>query len=161
MVAFFIGTPLGSLSFWGLFALFYHLLVQLAYAMTGKEDWFSEYAILGDDLVIAEVKVARKYRRLLKRLHVQISEAKSLVSMEGTCEFASRFIYRGKDLSPISFKALIVAESAASQLWSFFSRIQEFRPVCPVGLYRGCGAGYRVCARVGCSFAPLRKLPYQ
>ena len=52
-VVFTTGTPLGSLSSWGIFTLLHHLLVQqAAYLVDRKVRWFSNYAILGDDLVI-------------------------------------------------------------------------------------------------------------
>lgn len=106
-VIFTTGTPLGSLSSWGVFTLLHHLLIQqAAYLCSRKCQWFSNYAILGDDLVIGSPEVARQYRRLLKWMGVGISLEKSLASVNGSMEFASRFIYRGTDLSPISFKGL-------------------------------------------------------
>lgn len=97
-VIFTTGTPLGSLSSWGIFTLFHHLLVQhAAYAIGGKRAWFSKYAILGDDLVIGHRKVAKMYKRLLKLYGVDISKEKdkSLQSIDGSLEFASRYICRG------------------------------------------------------------------
>ena len=47
-VVFTTGTPLGSLSSWGVFALWHHLLVQqAAYHANKKLRWFANYAILG------------------------------------------------------------------------------------------------------------------
>lgn len=153
------GTPLGSLSSWGVFALLHHLLVQQAYYMTGGRQWFRNYAILGDDLVIGSSKVASQYRRLLKLIGVEISFEKSITSNNGSLEFASRFLYRGIDVSPISFKALTVARVSVTQTWSFFRRIREFREIRISEFFRMAGAGYRVLAYTGLPFTQLRKLP--
>ncbi|KAG0493171.1 hypothetical protein HPP92_006569 [Vanilla planifolia] len=40
---------------------------------------FSAYAILGDDLVIGNERVAQEYRTLIEELEVSISEPKSLI----------------------------------------------------------------------------------
>lgn len=107
-VCFTTGTPLGSLSAWGIFTLLHHLLIQQAAYLTDRKlRWFSNYAILGDDLVIGDYQVAKQYRRILKWLGVGISQEKSLRSINGSLEFASRFIYRSVDVSPISFKLWI------------------------------------------------------
>ncbi|KAH0709154.1 hypothetical protein KY284_010581 [Solanum tuberosum] len=69
---------------------------------------FVDCALLGDDILITDKKVANQYCRLLDRLSVTISFAKSIVSENGTIEFAKRFWIRDmqKDISPISLKAL-------------------------------------------------------
>lgn len=112
-VVFTTGTPLGSLSAWGVFSLYHHILVQqAAYGVDKKPQWFTNYAILGDDLVIGCPKVAKRYRRIMRTLGVQISPVKPLCSRSGSMEFASRFILRGIDLSPVSFKALAARQSS-------------------------------------------------
>lgn len=147
------GTPLGSLSAWGWFALFHHLLVQQAAAYTrNRGTWFSQYAILGDDLVIGCPYVARQYRRLLTKIGVKISEQKSIASRNGSMEYASRFVYRGRDCSPISFRLLAAAREALGAMPSFFIRVEEFRTTSFAELLRLRGAGYRI--------LPLASLPY-
>lgn len=65
---------------------------------------FTRYAILGDDIVIADEKVASKYEDCLGRLGVSISYQKSLISRSGCAEFAKRFKVKDlrKDISPLS-----------------------------------------------------------
>lgn len=52
---------------------------------------FDRYAVLGDDVVIADQQVAEKYAECLKGLGVTISHQKSLISHSGAAEFAKRF----------------------------------------------------------------------
>lgn len=63
-----------------------------------------KYAILGDDVVIADTQVAKSYEGLLGLLGVTICYQKSMISETGACEFAKRFrVKEGRvDLSPIS-----------------------------------------------------------
>lgn len=69
---------------------------------------FYDYAILGDDLVIADSEVAKEYLRIMEDCEVSISKEKSLISSTGACEFAKRFRIKNctVDVSPVSFKVL-------------------------------------------------------
>jgi len=78
--------------------------------------WFSDYAVLGDDIVLANYAVAKEYRVIMDRLGVAVGLAKSLVSRNGTCEFAKRTFYRGKDVSPIPVKEYVSATMELSML---------------------------------------------
>ncbi|KAG5576447.1 hypothetical protein H5410_056581 [Solanum commersonii] len=68
----------------------------------------SLYSVVGNFEGLSAMKhlVANQYSRLLYRLSVTISFAKSIVSKNGTIEFAKRFWIRDmqKDISPISLK---------------------------------------------------------
>lgn len=70
---------------------------------------FDRYAVLGDDVLIADPRVAPVYASLLDRLGVSISSSKSLISDTGCMEFAKRFWVDGgqKDLSPLSLRCLL------------------------------------------------------
>lgn len=70
---------------------------------------FQDYAILGDDVVIADDNVAREYATLVQRLGVDISIQKDFLSKSGACEYAKRFRLRRcmDDVSPLSLKKLI------------------------------------------------------
>lgn len=74
---------------------------------------FNKYAILGDDVVIADDRVASAYSALISGLCVNISVGKSLTSPSGCCEFAKRFIIRNMrvDVSPVSIKKILAASS--------------------------------------------------
>lgn len=73
-------------------------------------------------------------------------------SIDGTMEFASRYIWRGTDFSPVSFRLLAAARQSGSQLPSFFRRVGEFRQVRLAEFFRVMGAGYRVLAQIGSGY---------
>lgn len=49
---------------------------------------FTDYAVLGDDVIIADEAVAKAYERTITLLGVDISRQKSLISYQGAGEFA-------------------------------------------------------------------------
>jgi len=101
------GQPMGALSSWAMLALTHHAIVQHA-ALNARVikpgDWFPYYAVLGDDIVLADAAVAAEYRRIMATLGVEVGLAKSLISPDGlTLEFAKRTFHRGVDVSPVPF----------------------------------------------------------
>lgn len=105
-VSFVAGQPLGYYGSWPLFAFSHHLLVWWAAEQVRPGIKFDRYAVLGDDVLIADPDVARVYQSALQRLGVKIYYHKSLISSSGAAEFAKRFLIR-VDLSPISMRALL------------------------------------------------------
>lgn len=89
-----VGQPMGALSSWHMLAFFHHAIVQWASFRSGvtrSGDWFDGYAVLGDDIVIANERVANEYLRVLDNIGVEVGLAKSLLSRTGTAlEFAKR-----------------------------------------------------------------------
>lgn len=63
IVSFVAGQPLGYYSSWA--ALSHHYVVWLAAELSGIKGCFREYAVLGDDVVIAHLRVAQSYEKLL------------------------------------------------------------------------------------------------
>lgn len=80
------------------------MLIWLAAANARPGTKFLDYAILGDDVVIADEKVAQESKKLMDDCEVTISKEKSLVSTTGAMEFAKRFIADDgrNDFSPVS-----------------------------------------------------------
>lgn len=71
---------------------------------------FVNYAILGDDLVIADERVALLYRDLVTKcldVEISISIGSSLISPTGAAEFGFRVRRITKDISPISLRKLM------------------------------------------------------
>jgi len=106
-----VGQPMGALTSWALgLTLLHHALIQYAAFKAKLTGWFSDYALLGDDILIANARVAEEYRRILNSIGVECGIAKSVVSRKGTAlEFAKRFIYRGVDVSPIPLKEVLTS----------------------------------------------------
>lgn len=111
---------MGALSSWAMLALTHHFIVALAAARVG---WvfgtFKRYAVLGDDIVIADGRVAGAYLQLMAELGVEIGLAKSLVSRNGVLEFAKRLLVKGVDASPIPVKEVVAALHSFEQSTEF------------------------------------------
>lgn len=113
-----VGQPMGALSSWAMLALTHHFIVQVAawqlgigIRSNGQHSLFTDYAILGDDIVIYHSKVAKRYHYLIQDiLGVDCNLAKSLLSPKGkVLEFAKRTQILGYDVSLLSIKELHVA----------------------------------------------------
>lgn len=79
-VRFLSGYPLGYLGAWPLFALSHHLIIWWCAELVYPGRVFTNYAVLGDDVVIADENVATRYKESLDLLQVVISKEKSLIS---------------------------------------------------------------------------------
>lgn len=92
------GQPMGAYSSWALFSTCHHVMVRLAAKRAGKPVSFSNYVLLGDDIVIGDHEVAAQYRNIMCELGVEISSMKSHVS-DDTYEFAKRWIHVGEEVT--------------------------------------------------------------
>jgi hypothetical protein len=66
------------------------MIVQYCSYKLGYKGWFTEYMVLGDDIVIYNKEVAKEYAKTMSILGVGISPTKSLTSKIGVFEFAKR-----------------------------------------------------------------------
>lgn len=143
-----VGQPMGALSSWASLALTHHFLVQVAAWEAGVVPvgtWFTEYAVLGDDLVIFEARVKVKYLKVVDALGVECGIAKSLLSPKGTAiEFAKRTFWKGQDISPVPLLEFISANLTLSDAISFARKYSLTFPQ----LLRALGYGYRVVGSV-------------
>lgn len=85
-----VGQPMGALSSWAMLAITHHMIVQYCAYTLGIRNWFKEYMVLGDDIVIYNKQVALMYSKTMGTLGVGISDTKSLSSKIGVFEFAKR-----------------------------------------------------------------------
>jgi len=136
-----VGQPMGAYSSWGMLALVHHAMVQYSAHRAGVVGWFVLYAVLGDDVVIADDRVARKYRALCRALGVTIGIEKSLVATGRTLEFAKRLFYNGTDISGLPMKFWAAAQGQSSvacalSAWVTRGSLSNF--------VRAMGAGFRV-----------------
>lgn len=101
------GQPMGALTSWGMLAFTHHFLVQWSAhraEVTLGTEWFEDYAILGDDIVIANKHVASEYVKVCALIGVEIGLVKSLLSKSGKAlEFAKRTSWGDQIVSVISF----------------------------------------------------------
>jgi hypothetical protein len=140
-----VGQPMGGYSSWAMLALTHHLMVQFSAYRAGIEGWFTLYAVLGDDIVIADYRVAKKYRALCRLLGVEIGLNKSLVSKGRTLEFAKRLFFQGVDISGLPLKFWAAAQSNSGVACALISQVREGTFSNAV---RALGAGFKVCAKV-------------
>lgn len=141
------GQPLGFYSSWPAFSLTHHMVVWLAAWRVYPTRIFKDYALLGDDIVIADKAVAEVYMKIMTEMGGVISLEKSLISHNGCCEFAKKFIINfhkneWEDASPLSSACLMLSytnlgNSSLMTLGCSFN-----------ASFRLKGAGYRVLARV-------------
>lgn len=80
-------------------ALTHHVIVRVA-ARKVRIRGFTDYAVLGDDIVIANDEVAKEYYNLMSSLGVSINLSKSVVSKD-FCEFAKVWKGPNVQITPI------------------------------------------------------------
>lgn len=118
-----VGQPMGALSSWAMLALTHHLLVQISAWRVGAEKegtWFTDYAILGDDLVIFNYDVAHEYIKVIHKIGMEIGLHKSVLSRKFTSlEFAKRIFHRGHDVSAVPFKEFFAALGGYGNILEF------------------------------------------
>jgi len=118
-----VGQGIGAYSSWTTIAVLHHYIVRLAaYKSLGLTS-FTDYIILGDDVVIFNSAVAREYKSIVLSLGVGISIPKTISPQRrgySGVEFASKLILNGIDLSPLPLGILLQNDSVRSlNLWTF------------------------------------------
>jgi hypothetical protein len=115
-----VGQPMGALSSWAMLNLVHHLMIQFIAVHLGKVphgQWYADYVVLGDDLVLFDKDIADRYLSLCKQLGVSINLSKSIIAKSlPVIEFAKRTSYKGVDVSALPFKELLSQNS-------FFGRL--------------------------------------
>lgn len=139
-----VGQPMGALSSWAMLAITHHVIVQWAAFRSGWDGWFKYYAVLGDDVVIAHDDVAGEYLRIMGRLGVGISKAKTLTGIR-SMEFAKRFILKGEDVSPVSLKEFLVAQGSVSALIELVRKMKPAVNLRFSDVVKAYGWRFRVC----------------
>lgn len=109
-----VGQPMGALSSWAMLAVTHHLIVQMCAKELGKVlpgEWYSNYELLGDDIILFDGDVATLYLSYMEKLGVGITLSKSVVSTNETIEFAKVTGYYGHNVSAISWKMFMSQRS--------------------------------------------------
>jgi hypothetical protein len=137
-----VGQPMGALSSWAMLAMTHHLiLMYAAMKVKGTICEFTNYAILGDDIVILDTKVAKEYHKIITKIGVECNLAKSIISPKGLgLEFAKRTFFKGENVSPSPFKELY---SSLTDIVVFLEYVRKYKLTIQEAL-KVAGFGWRV-----------------
>lgn len=126
-----VGQPMGAYSSWAMLALSHHVIIRMSALYCGFRD-FKDYAVLGDDVVIANKEVADQYLINMRLLGVSINMSKSLAS-ENLVEFAKR--YRGPargfppkdilDITPVGPGLILQSIRKPREVYSLFHTLES------------------------------------
>jgi hypothetical protein len=103
-----VGQPMGARSSWAMLALSHHVIVKAAANFSNRPD-FTDYAIVGDDIVIKSHNVAVDYKKILVGLGVDISAPKSIepiANCKPAAEFCKRIFLEGRELTTFPMKTV-------------------------------------------------------
>jgi hypothetical protein len=117
-----VGQPMGALSSWAMLAMTHHAIVIFCAKRAKIKDYrnFSDYAVLGDDIIIANSKVAHAYLHFLSQIGVSVGLAKSIVSKRRlVLEFAKKFFVGNTQMNMIPIKDCLT-------VWVSNSLVKEF-----------------------------------
>lgn len=138
-----VGQPMGALSSWAMLALTHHCIVQLSFLraysdihpanyakLASKRYWFSDYEVLGDDIVIFDKLVADQYLIIMSDLGVEINLSKSIISPRGLAlEFAKRTVIKTDsqflDVSPLPWKLMLTGRDQLSRICILFTLLKR------------------------------------
>lgn len=96
---------------------------------------------MGDDIVIFNTKVAKRYHRLIESLGVECNLSKSILSHKGIgLEFAKKTFYKGVNISPTPLNEFHVALESPVSLWEYGKKYKLQIPA----LVKMAGFGYKV-----------------
>jgi hypothetical protein len=100
-----VGQPMGAYASWATLAITHHMLLRYLAFQLGIRP---EYVVLGDDVVIADERLASEYVEVMASQGVSISLDKSVLPINNiskedySAEFAKQTLLNGHDLTPIS-----------------------------------------------------------
>ena len=104
-------------------ALTHHAIVQYAAHRAKKINWFNDYAILGDDIVIADGTVAGYYRQILSEIGVKAGLAKSIIARSKfVVEFAKKFFVDNTQADMLPLKEAIATKISTSLVVEFIRK---------------------------------------
>lgn len=92
------GQGMGAYSSWATFALCHHLTVRVAAKRAGYTARWSNYSLLGDDIVLTNPRVVQEYRAIMREVGVDINSSKTHTSLT-MYEFAKRWYRSGEEIS--------------------------------------------------------------
>lgn len=93
------GQPLGAGPSFPLFALAHHAVVWTAARNVGV-DARDTYRIVGDDIIISDLRLYEEYRSILASLEVSVSESKTLLASSKVAEFVGHTVFEDGNMIP-------------------------------------------------------------
>jgi len=121
-----VGQPMGAYSSWAVMALTHHVIVQIAALRVGIDGLFRNYALLGDDIVIANKDVAMEYLTVMKQIGVGVNRLKSIESDSGVAEFAKRWVHPHLgEFSPIGARLLLSVIKNSTLVPALFAELGQ------------------------------------
>jgi len=123
---------MGALSSWASLAITHHLLVQFAYhrvyGFKGPltlDNWYDQYEVLGDDIILFDPLIAKEYLQLMEALGVPINTMKSVVAKVPVTEFAKVTSYWGSDCSALSWAMFMSGNTLMGRANILFSLLRR------------------------------------
>nr|UJQ92520.1 MAG: putative RNA-dependent RNA polymerase [Mitoviridae sp.] len=105
MIYYGVGNPMGAYSSWNSFAIAHHYILYWCCKDLGIDWKTSKYVLLGDDILIGDDLLAKKYLETIQALGVSISELKTHSSTK-LFEFAKRLVLEGTEITPFPISSL-------------------------------------------------------
>lgn len=151
-----VGQPMGALSSWAMLAVTHHFVVNEAVRLALEDkslvlrgnDRFTQYMVLGDDIIIWNEAVANHYYKFMTQtLGVKINLTKSLISKIGVFEFAKRLVHPGFGIiSAVPLKEFSLVSANIAVLATLF---QNFRKSVRISsIFRIFGFNYKVLGKL-------------
>jgi hypothetical protein len=107
---------MGLYSSWDALAITNHVLIRISALRVGKKK-FSDYLVLGDDVVIFNNEIEREYRKILTEIGVKYDPYDCYsCGKTHSLEIAKRLFREGKEISPIPLR-LIKRDSSLFQFY--------------------------------------------
>jgi len=133
-----VGQPMGALSSFNMLAVTHHFLVQLAYQRTlpfykrnsilllfGDLQWYDNYEITGDDLVLFDEEVAREYLSIMEDIGVPINQTKSVIASKPAVEYLKVTTLKGENVSALSWRMLISNNSFMGRINTVYTLLDR------------------------------------
>lgn len=154
-----VGQPMGAYSSWAMLAFVHHALIQFAAWRAGFRAWFPYYAVLGDDIVIAHREVANQYVLLMTEIGVDIGFHKSVISNNRSLEFAKRYYFKGKEVTPLPLLGIATGWLGVSLVPEVISVVERItgRELSTFQIAKFLGVGFK--AASGADNKALWRLP--
>jgi len=133
-----VGQPMGALSSFNMLAVTHHYLVQLAYIRSlpsykvvglqlfrGEFEWYTNYEITGDDLVLFDSEVAKQYLIIMSDIGVPINESKSVIANIPAVEYLKVTTLKGVNVSALSWRMFISNNSFMGRINNVYTLLDR------------------------------------